>query len=218
MVDPSPRRDSRSKVDGDARRDVRVPEGSPHGHFQSAVERGNVLAAVAAARELGRLQLGDALSLVLLFADKAPERFDRAAARWHARFVLEAGDVGLAESELVRAALAELRGPGRSAARKCSPKSVDDAVAGRRTGRSRLCRRHAMNEFAGGRCGQRRFGGRAAPAGGPSSLLRPNLILTRERQCLRLGVRQLRDGVQLLHHPEVVPVRELLNDLAIGEP
>ena len=93
-----------------------MPKGSPHGHFQTAVERGNVLAAIAAARELGRLQLGDALSLVFLFADKAPERFDRAAAQWHARFVLEADGVGLAESELIRAALAELRGPGRSAA------------------------------------------------------------------------------------------------------
>ena len=37
-----------------------------------------------------------ACGLLLLLAEKQPERFDRAAARWHARFVLETRAVGVA--------------------------------------------------------------------------------------------------------------------------
>jgi hypothetical protein len=59
---------------------------SIHAVFQHAIERRNLLSAEAAARELGRLSLADALD----FREKDPSRFDPAAARWHARFVLEA--------------------------------------------------------------------------------------------------------------------------------
>jgi hypothetical protein len=43
-----------------------------------------------AARQMGGLSLADALAFCLLLADVDPPRFDRAIARWHARFVLEA--------------------------------------------------------------------------------------------------------------------------------
>jgi len=63
---------------------------------------------VAAARQLGCLSLADALALTLLIAEQAPERFPRAGARWHARFVLEADGLGVSESQLALAAVAAL--------------------------------------------------------------------------------------------------------------
>lgn len=91
-------------------------QGSLHGQFQRAVDRGNVLQAVALGHELGRLSLSDSLSLLLLFAEHDEERFVRAAPRWHARLVLEAGDLSLEEAQATLAALALLRGPHRQVA------------------------------------------------------------------------------------------------------
>jgi hypothetical protein len=61
-----------------------------------------------AARELGELSLADALSLCLLFAEVAPERYSPAAARFHARFVLKAQGLSLEQSQLALSALAML--------------------------------------------------------------------------------------------------------------
>lgn len=85
-------------------------------HGLRAVERGNMLHAVAIAHELGRLSLSDSLALLLLFAEHDPERFSRAAPRWHATFVLEAGGLSLQEAQSVLSALALLPGPLRPAA------------------------------------------------------------------------------------------------------
>jgi hypothetical protein len=38
---------------------------------------------------LGFVGLAEALELTLLLADKEPEKFDRAAVRWHVRFVYD---------------------------------------------------------------------------------------------------------------------------------
>lgn len=95
-------------------------QGSLHGQLQRAIERGNVLQATALARqladELGGLSLPDALSLLLLFAEHDPDRFRRAAPRWHARLVLETGDLSLEEAQAALGALALLPGPLRPAA------------------------------------------------------------------------------------------------------
>jgi hypothetical protein len=88
---------------------VRVCEGSPHGRFRRAVDRGNLLDAEACTRELGHLELADALDLLLLIAKKEPARFPRAAARWHARFVLEYRGMRLADSLLLLGVVAGLR-------------------------------------------------------------------------------------------------------------
>ena len=66
-----------------------------------------MLAADAAARELRRLSLPDALALTALFAEKEPRRFGAAAVRWHGRLELEVAPT-LAEAELALAALAAL--------------------------------------------------------------------------------------------------------------
>ena len=86
-------------------------KGSPHAHFQRAVERGNVVAALAAAAQLEEVGLADALALCVLLAEKEPSRFDLAAVRWHGRYVLENSGVRIAESQLVLAAVAALGGP-----------------------------------------------------------------------------------------------------------
>jgi hypothetical protein len=50
-------------------------KGSPHGRFRRAVDRGNLLDAEACARELGHLELDDALDLLLLIAKKSRRGF-----------------------------------------------------------------------------------------------------------------------------------------------
>jgi hypothetical protein len=50
-------------------------------HFQHAVERGNVVAALAAAAQLDEVGLADALALCVLLEEREPSRFDRAAVR-----------------------------------------------------------------------------------------------------------------------------------------
>lgn len=80
-----------------------------------AVERRNVLAATAAARQLGHLSVAHALATVVLYAETGDGRFEGATARWHARFV-EAASLERSESELALAAVAGLNGPARAEA------------------------------------------------------------------------------------------------------
>ncbi len=76
-----------------------------------ARDRAAQLSAEAAARELSRFSLADALDFLLLLSEKDPARFDPAAARWHARFILEARRLRLADSQLLLGAAAGLRVP-----------------------------------------------------------------------------------------------------------
>jgi hypothetical protein len=82
--------------------------GSASGRFTGAIERRNLLGAEMAARELGHLELADALDLALLFAAKDPVRYQRAAVRWHGRFELEVRGLTIPDSSLLLAALAGL--------------------------------------------------------------------------------------------------------------
>jgi hypothetical protein len=54
---------------------------SVYGIFKKALQRGNLLAAEAAAKELPQISLGDALELTVLIARKDPRRHPRVAAR-----------------------------------------------------------------------------------------------------------------------------------------
>jgi hypothetical protein len=56
----------------------------PRAIFKRAIERGNLVVAEATAREIGRLTLEEALSLVLLYSEHDPIKFERAALRWPA--------------------------------------------------------------------------------------------------------------------------------------
>jgi hypothetical protein len=74
--------------------------------FRRGLDRGNVTEALLAASELQFVPLAEALELTLLLADKEPEKYERAAFRWHARFVQEVPNVDLRESQAVLALLA----------------------------------------------------------------------------------------------------------------
>ena len=68
-------------------------DGSAYTRFRRALEIGNELLVLAAARELPRVGLEDALRICLLIRDGDPERYERAAVRWLGRFALEAQGV-----------------------------------------------------------------------------------------------------------------------------
>ena len=101
-----------------------------------------------------RLSLDEALELLLLIAKKEPERFDRAAARWHARFVLETRRSASPTTTLARRG----RRPGR---RRAAGAARDDraprrAVQGQQR-RSAAAR--ASKNLPRLRGGERRAGG-----------------------------------------------------------
>jgi hypothetical protein len=79
-------------------------QGSAYHRFRRALDRGNVTEALSSASELQHVGLDEALELCLLLRDKKPERFPRAALRWHGRYCREV-DVSLEEAQAVLAAL-----------------------------------------------------------------------------------------------------------------
>jgi len=83
-------------------------QGSAYMRFRRALDRGNVTEALSAASEIQFVGLADALELTLLLADKEPEKYERAAARWHVRFVQEVPNLDLRESQAVLALLAAI--------------------------------------------------------------------------------------------------------------
>lgn len=83
-------------------------QGSAYMRFRRALDRGNVTEALSAASELQFVSLADALELTLLLADREPEKYDRAAARWHVRFLQEVPNVDLRENQAVLALLAAI--------------------------------------------------------------------------------------------------------------
>jgi hypothetical protein len=63
--------------------------GSAYPRFQRALHSGNLNLIRAAAAELPRVDLGDALAVCMAIRDAEPERFERAALRWLARYAVE---------------------------------------------------------------------------------------------------------------------------------
>jgi hypothetical protein len=76
--------------------------------FRRALDRRNVTEALAAASELQFVGLTEALELTLLLADSDQEKYERAAVRWHVRFVYESKNVGMRESQAVLALLSAI--------------------------------------------------------------------------------------------------------------
>ena len=76
--------------------------------LRRALDRGNVTEALSAASELQFVALAEALELTLLLAEDEPEKYERAAARWHLRFAQEIPHVDLRESLAVLALLAAM--------------------------------------------------------------------------------------------------------------
>jgi hypothetical protein len=85
-------------------------QGTAHGRFARAIRNRNLLTAEIAARELGELSLPDALAFCLLLAEVDPPRFERAIARWTARFILDAPGITADEAGLALSAAKGLAG------------------------------------------------------------------------------------------------------------
>jgi hypothetical protein len=87
-------------------------EGHPRTVFRRALERGNVLVAETTAREVGHIDLREAIELTALVALTNRARGERYAVRWLGRWLDAADEVTLDEIVLVAGALAALGGPG----------------------------------------------------------------------------------------------------------
>lgn len=84
---------------------VRVTsQGSAYARFRTALATGNATIAWAAATELPRIGLSDALALCLLLVDVDRPRYERAVVRWHGRLCVEAKGLTLEEAQLALAA------------------------------------------------------------------------------------------------------------------
>jgi hypothetical protein len=93
-------------------------QGHPRTRFERAIEGRWLFHAEVAAREIGALSLGEALELVVLYAEVEPAKFERAAIRWFSCHLDEGKDVSLLKAHLALAALSELRsGDGDAAAK-----------------------------------------------------------------------------------------------------
>jgi hypothetical protein len=69
--------------------------------FRRALDRRNVTEALSAATEIQVVGLVEALELTLLLADRDPAKYERAALRWHARFMREVPKVEMRESQAI---------------------------------------------------------------------------------------------------------------------
>src|ERR1700722_18369613 len=80
-------------------------QGSAYGRFRRALEKGNLQLVRAAAGELPTIRLDDALRVCLLIRDRDPQRYERAALRWVARFAVEARAATLSDVQAAAHAL-----------------------------------------------------------------------------------------------------------------
>jgi hypothetical protein len=80
-------------------------DGSPYARFRRALDTGNELLVLSAARELPQVALEDALQICLVLRDGDRRRYDRAAVRWLGRFALEARAVTIRDLRIAAAAL-----------------------------------------------------------------------------------------------------------------
>ena len=108
-------------------------KGRPYTWFRSALRRGDLIGVRAAAAELGhKVNLVDALGVVLLMAARDDDAFDRAATKWLARFALERPAAGLDDLRLGLSALEALPYNGDAArltlAELCARHRLDDVV------------------------------------------------------------------------------------------
>jgi hypothetical protein len=71
--------------------------GSAYARFHRALKTGNLTLIRNAAAEPPRVDLGDALEVCIAIRHAEPERFERAALRWLARFCVERREVTLAQ-------------------------------------------------------------------------------------------------------------------------
>ena len=79
--------------------------GTAYARFRRALETGNEMLVIAAARELPQIALDDALRICLVLRAGDPLRYERAAVRWLGRFALEARGVTMRDLRAAAEAL-----------------------------------------------------------------------------------------------------------------
>jgi len=121
---------------------VRPREGSlgEHGHsssgFQRSLERGNVVAAELALREMRHVTLEDALAFTALVALRDRPRARRMAVRWLERWLDESPESDIEQAAVVTGLLAALGGNRHHWAVACLEDMAERAAeASRRSGR-----------------------------------------------------------------------------------
>jgi HEAT repeat protein len=82
-------------------------QGRAYSRFQRALATGKLDVVEAAAKELPRIGLDDALLILCLLADSDDPRFDRAAARWIGRLLIET-PAGLSDARFALALVEQL--------------------------------------------------------------------------------------------------------------
>jgi hypothetical protein len=93
---------------GGVRTCVRVDQGLELREFQESPPHRNITIIRAAAAELPRIGLADALAICLALRGAEPAIYDRAVVRWLGRFALERPGVTLAELRCAMAAFERL--------------------------------------------------------------------------------------------------------------
>jgi hypothetical protein len=91
--------------------------GSALTRYRRAIETQSIVVAELSAREMGRVPLGDALSLVTLYAASGSPKAEPAAVRWLARLALERPRTTIGDLQLAAAALAQLSERPKTAVR-----------------------------------------------------------------------------------------------------
>ena len=84
-------------------------QGTAHGRFTRAIGQRNLFGAELALREMRDPSLLVLIDYLELLSDIRPDKFDRAAVKWHGRLELEATVLTIAESQLALGALGALR-------------------------------------------------------------------------------------------------------------
>jgi len=107
-------------------------QGSPYARFQRALRIGRLSMVRAAASELPRVDLHDALAICLLIERQDGERYERAVVRWLARMVVEVPTVGIDD---LREGLVAFE------ALPHNPAAARESLAG-------LCARHGLSRAA----------------------------------------------------------------------
>lgn len=87
-------------------------QGSPHARFERALRSGNATLVRAAAAQLPRIGVDDALRICVA---REHEHYGRAAVRWLGRLLLEQPGITLAEAQFAATALSVLPHPARDA-------------------------------------------------------------------------------------------------------
>jgi hypothetical protein len=83
-------------------------KGSPYAYFRRTLETRKLAVVLPAAAELPWINLSDSLEILTLMAHEADPRFDRAAARWIGRLLVETPPMTLKEARWVVAMVEQL--------------------------------------------------------------------------------------------------------------